>query len=120
MNLQERLTVIAEALKSNNKKVTVSNVITASLFSEGGTLAGYEDEINNFIDQTNDKRKYLCVWGDWEKGINAYDNEIKKVTHSYFTEEHGYSEHEVFELENLSKQGVWVSTLGNHIIVRLK
>jgi len=43
--LFNRITQICDKLKETNQKLSVSNIVNASLFSAGGTLAGFEREV---------------------------------------------------------------------------
>lgn len=48
--LIHRISEMIKYLQSRNKVVTVQNIIKFSLFSNGGTLAGYAPQIQKILD----------------------------------------------------------------------
>lgn len=116
----ERIKSVIHTLRENNQKVTVSNVVIASLFSVGGTLAHCKEEIKQVIKDSAEKRKFLCVWGDWEKGAHSYQNTIAKNNIYFFNADHGYDINERLFIEALQVGDTYRVETGNHIITRIK
>lgn len=65
-------------------------------------------------------KKYLAVWGNWDKSApNSYDPAHKEVYSNEIVENKGYSDNEFFGVQQLEVGDKWESELGNHLIVRL-
>lgn len=54
---ENRINEVINQVEANGEAITVDNVITQSLFSPGGTLAGKEDEVKKAIME----RKYKAI-----------------------------------------------------------
>jgi hypothetical protein len=48
-NINKKINDIILVLKKNNQPITTDNIIISSLFTKGGTLSGYETEINKIL-----------------------------------------------------------------------
>lgn len=64
-------------------------------------------------------KKYLAIWGNWERGMNSYEADYGLRKLDWFDQEKGYEEDDIKKIRDLQPGELHKVTYGNHYILRL-
>ena len=81
--MENRIKQIVRTLKNKGTHITVENIITESLFTNGGTLAGYEDEIREYLWKIRENISKK-IQSKYNGGIDGFD--VALVVNDWFNE----------------------------------